>query len=89
MYLVGVGGSRRAEDGWALLKVDMLSSDGGKQWMMDEEGMSNYGLVADIVEGIRLEGGEDAITALFNSAEAYLQLWEQTEAASANARQQP
>ncbi len=82
-------GPQFAEAGIAPLQVDMLSIPGGKQWMMDEEGMSNYGLVADIVEGIRLEGGEDAITALFNSAEAYLQLWEQTEAASANARQQP
>lgn len=79
-------GSQFAEAGIAPLQVDLLSIPGGKQWVMDEEGMSHYGLVADIVEGIRLEGGEEAITALYNSAEAYLQLWEQTEAAAAAAR---
>ena len=34
--------------------------------------------VADYVEEVRIEGGEEAVTALFNSAEAYLQMWEKT-----------
>ena len=56
---------------------------------MNEEGMSHYGLVADIVEEVRIEGGEEATTALYNSAEAFLQLWEQTLKASAEARKLP
>ena len=40
-------------------------------------------MFADMVEQVRIEGGEEATTALFNSAEAYLRMWEQTEAAAA------
>lgn len=82
-------GPQYAAAGIAPLKVDMLAIPGGKSWNMDEEGMSNYGLVADIVEEIRIEGGEEATTAFYNSAEAYLQLWEQTNKASAEARKLP
>jgi hypothetical protein len=38
--------------------------------------MSHYGLVADFVEEVRLEGGKEALDALYNSAEAYVQMWE-------------
>lgn len=50
--------------------------ESGKTWNIDETGMAHYGLVADFVEEVRLEGGEEAVTALYNSAEAYLQMWE-------------
>ncbi len=82
-------GPQYAAAGIAPLKVDMLSIPGGKSWNMDEEGMSHYGLMADIVEEIRIEGGEEATTALYNSAETFLQLWEQTLRASADARTKP
>ncbi len=82
-------GPQYAAAGIAPLKVDMLAIPGGKSWNMDEEGMSNYGLVPDIVEEARIEGGEEATTALYNSAEAYLQLWEQTVKASASAQLLP
>ena len=82
-------GPQFAANSIAPVTVGELSIPGGKTWNMDEEGMSHYGLVADIVEEIRIEGGEEATTALFNSAEAYLQMWEQTLAASANARTLP
>jgi len=82
-------GPQFAAAGIRPVQVDALSIPGGKTWIMDEEGMSNYGLVADIVEGIRIEGGQDAVTALYNSAETYLRLWEQTLVASESARQQP
>jgi len=52
--------------------------ESGKTWNVDETGMAHYGLVADFVEETRLEGGEEAISALYNSAEAYLQMWEKT-----------
>ncbi|MES2684209.1 MAG: peptidase M19 [Pseudomonadota bacterium] len=84
-------GPQYAAAGIAPMKVDMLAIPvaDGKQWNMDEQGMSHYGLVPDIVEEIRIEGGEPATTALYNSAEAFLQMWEQTEKASADARTKP
>ena len=51
--------------------------------------MSHYGLVADFVEEVRIEGGQEALNALYNSAETYLQMWEQTLEASASAQQLP
>ena len=82
-------GPQYAAAGIKPIKVEMLSIPGGQSWNMDEVGMANYGLVADIVEEVRIEGGEPATTALFNSAETYLQLWEQTLKASADARTLP
>lgn len=59
--------------------VQMLTiPESGKYWHIDEVGMAHYGLVADYVEEVRLEGGQEAIDALFNSAEAYLQTWERS-----------
>ena len=52
--------------------------ESGKTWNIDEVGTAHYGMVADYVEEIRLEGGKDALDALYNSAEAYLQMWEKT-----------
>ncbi len=75
--------------GIAPLQVDMLSIPGGQSWNMDEVGMAHYGLAADIVEEIRIEGGQEAIDAYYRSAETYLQLWEQTLAASVEARKVP
>jgi hypothetical protein len=82
-------GPQYAAAGIAPIKVDLLSIPGGKTWNMDVEGMSHYGLVADIVEEIRIEGGQEATDALYRSAETYLQLWEQTQQASVAARQVP
>lgn len=65
------------------LKVDLLSIPGGQSWNADEVGGAHYGMFADMVEQVRIEGGEEATTALFNSAEAYLRMWEQTQAAAA------
>lgn len=52
--------------------------ESGKTWNIDEVGTAHYGMVADYVEEIRLEGGKEALDALYNSAEAYLQMWEKT-----------
>ncbi|HEY0974780.1 MAG TPA: hypothetical protein VGE57_09830 [Solimonas sp.] len=52
--------------------------ESGKTWHVDEVGTAHYGMVADYVEEIRLEGGREALDALYNSAEAYLRMWEQT-----------
>ena len=80
-------GPQFAAAGIEPLKVEMLTiPESGKFWNADEVGGANYGMFADMVEQVRIEGGEEATTALFNSAEAYLRMWEQTQAASANAR---
>lgn len=50
--------------------------EGNKSWNGDEVGRAHYGLIADFVEETRIEGGQEAIDALFNSAEAYIQMWE-------------
>ncbi len=52
--------------------------ESGKTWHIDEVGTAHYGMVADYVEEIRLEGGREALSALYQSAEAYLQMWERT-----------
>ncbi|NKF24451.1 peptidase M19 [Solimonas sp. C16B3] len=52
--------------------------ESGKTWNIDEVGTAHYGLVADYVEEVRLEGGKEALDALYQSAEAYLQMWERT-----------
>ncbi len=63
--------------GIAPLKVDLLQiPESGKFWHIDEVGMAHYGLVADFVEEVRLEGGREALEALYNSAEDYVQMWE-------------
>jgi hypothetical protein len=90
-------GPQFAAAGIVPLKVELLDIPDvpgmppiiGRSWNMDEDGMAHYGLVADIVEEIRIEGGEEATTALYRSAETYLQLWEQTLQASADARTKP
>lgn len=49
---------------------------GERRFSTDKEGMAHYGLVADWVEEVRLEGGKDALSALYRSAEVYLRMWE-------------
>jgi hypothetical protein len=85
----GAGWGRQfRQAGIAPVSVERLTiPESDKYWTTDEHGMAHYGMIADIVEEIRIEGGEEATTAFYNSAEAYLQLWEQTLAASAAARQ--
>ena len=78
-------------DNVAPITVDMLvvPEDNGKMWDVNEAGMFHYGLITDIVEEIRIEGGQAALDTFYNSAETYLQLWEQTLVASENARTLP
>ncbi len=51
---------------------------GQRVFDINKEGWAHYGLVADFVEETRIEGGQPAVDALFNSAEAYLEMWERT-----------
>jgi hypothetical protein len=66
-------------DGFKPLTVNLQTiPESGKTWNIDEVGTAHYGMVADYVEEVRLEGGREALDALYNSAEAFLQMWEQT-----------
>lgn len=65
-------------DGFEPLTVHLQTvPESGKRWHIDEVGIAHYGMVADYVEEIRIEGGREALDALYHSAEAYLQMWEQ------------
>ncbi|HSW11521.1 MAG TPA: hypothetical protein VLI06_01705 [Solimonas sp.] len=65
--------------GFTPLKFELQTvPESGKTWNIDEVGTAHYGMVADYVEEVRLEGGREALDALYNSAEAYLQMWEKT-----------
>lgn len=79
-------GPQFANAGITPVRVDQLAIPGGQSWDINELGMAHYGLVADIVEEIRIEGGEEATTSFYRSAETFLQLWEQTQRASAEYR---
>lgn len=53
--------------------------ESNKTWDVNEVSSgAHYGMIADFVEEVRIEGGKDALKALYQSAEAYLQMWEQT-----------
>ncbi len=70
-------GPQFAEAGIKPITVEMLTiPESGKSWNADVDGTPHYGLMPDIVETIRLEGGEEAVSAFYNSAEAYIQMWE-------------
>lgn len=78
-------------EGIAPITVERLEIPvpGGRIWDVNEGGMYHYGMIPDLIEEIRLEGGREALETFYRSAEAYLQLWEQTLAASASAQSLP
>jgi hypothetical protein len=49
---------------------------GDRTFDVNTDGVANYGLWPDWIEGLRLAGHEDRVRALFHSAEDYLQMWE-------------
>lgn len=55
-------------------------TSGERAFDANTEGQAHYGLKADWVEELRLEGGNEALKALYNSAEVYIQMWERTTA---------
>lgn len=55
----------------------------GRTWHEDVDGNAHYGMAADFIEELRLEGTPEQMRDLYNSAEVYLQFWERTQAASA------
>lgn len=52
---------------------------GNRSFDYNSEGIAHYGLFAEWIEAVsRSPDGEHAVESLFNSAEAYLQMWERT-----------
>lgn len=58
----------------------------GRTWSEDVDGNAQYGMAADFVQELRLEGSREQIRDLYNSAEGYIEFWERTQAASAAIR---
>jgi hypothetical protein len=52
--------------------------EGNRRFDINAEGLTHYGMIADWIEEVRLEGGQEALRDLYNSAELYLQMWERT-----------
>lgn len=59
----------------------------GRTWHLDVHGAAHYGMVADGIQEMMLEGSPQLIRDTYNSAEVYLQMWERTEAAGAAVKQ--
>ncbi len=55
-----------------------------REWHQDVDGNAHHGMLSGFVQEIVLEGGEAPVRHLFNAAEVYLRMWEQTERSSAN-----
>jgi microsomal dipeptidase-like Zn-dependent dipeptidase len=53
---------------------------GNRTFDISTEGMAHYGLLADHLQDIRVNGTTRVYEAVMNSAEAYLQMWERAEA---------
>jgi hypothetical protein len=57
---------------------------GNRSLDFNTEGMVHLGLVAELIEDVRLDGATDEeLEPLFRSAEAYLRMWEKSEARGA------
>lgn len=60
---------------------------GERLFDLNTDGVAHYGLYPDFIADMqRSPGGEEALTYLFRSAEAYLQFWERSVAAGERAR---
>lgn len=60
---------------------------GEREYDLNVDGVAHYGLYPDFIADMqRTPGGDEALTYLFRSAEAYLQAWERAERAAIAAR---
>lgn len=49
---------------------------GERIYHTDVDGFAHMGMLPDWVEEVRLEGGQEALSSLYRSAESYLRMWE-------------
>ncbi|MGB0893872.1 MAG: ricin-type beta-trefoil lectin domain protein [Parashewanella sp.] len=52
---------------------------GNRTFDYNNEGIAHYGLLADHIEDLRANGSKRVYDSVFNSAEAYLQMWDRSE----------
>lgn len=55
----------------------------GRTWHLDLDGSAHHGMLSGFVQEMNLHGTPQDMRDLFNSAEAFLQTWERTEASQA------
>lgn len=53
-----------------------------RSWHEDIDGNAHYGMLSDYMQEVRLDGTPEQMRDIYNSAEAYLQTWQRTEASS-------
>lgn len=53
----------------------------GRTWRQDLDGNAHYGMLADTVQEMQIEGQPQQLRDVYRSAEVYLQTWERTVAA--------
>ncbi|MCG7488250.1 dipeptidase [Vibrio sp. Of14-4] len=53
---------------------------GNRVFDFNQEGMAHYGMLADHIQDMREQGSARVYEAVMNSAEAYIQMWERSEA---------
>lgn len=53
----------------------------GRTWNQDLDGNAHYGMLADTVQEMQIEGQPQQLRDVYHSAEVYLQTWERTVAA--------
>lgn len=57
---------------------DKQTSD-NRKFDLNTEGLAHYGLLPDLVEDKRINSDDETMKTFFNSAKAYLQMWERAE----------
>jgi hypothetical protein len=50
----------------------------GRTWHVDSDGSAHYGMMADNVQEVVIEGSDEDLRDMFMAAENYLQMWTQT-----------
>ncbi|MDP2227238.1 MAG: membrane dipeptidase [Moraxellaceae bacterium] len=53
---------------------------GKRTFDLNADGMAHYGMLADLLQDMRLRSGPEVYEAVMQSAEGYLQMWERAEA---------
>src|SRR5205807_1510593 len=49
---------------------------GKRVWDLNKDGVANYGMFPDWMQGVQVLGGRPAVADMFKGAEAYLEMWE-------------
>jgi hypothetical protein len=58
---------------------------GSREYDINKDGVSHYGLYPDWIEDLRMQAGDDIVQDLARGSEAYLQMWERAYGVQGNA----